>query len=164
VCQSCLTIHTDVQLHTEVPLLALPRLMNFEVSRLVLILRGTRRPDDGGIHDRASANLQPTHLQYFSDLGEQLLAELVALQQPAKLQQRRAIGNPLAPQVNSNVSPQCGAVQQRLLARIIRQVEPVPHKVHTQHALQTNWRASASTLRIVRLDNLFEAVCEPVKH
>jgi superfamily II DNA helicase RecQ len=28
------------------------------------------------------------------------------------------------------------------------------HKVHAQHALQTNWRASALTLRIVGLDNL----------
>ncbi|REG58721.1 hypothetical protein B0G80_1402 [Paraburkholderia sp. BL6669N2] len=154
VCQSRLAIHTDVQLHAEVPLLALPRLMHFGVSRLVRILCGTGRTDDGGIHNRAGAYLQSAPLQYLADPGEQLLAELVALQQPAKLQQRRAIGNAFAPQVNPNESPQCGAVQQRFLAGFIRKVEPVLHKVHAQHALQTNWRATALPLRIVWLDNL----------
>jgi hypothetical protein len=154
VCQSRLAIHTDVQLHPKVPLLTLPRLMHFGVSRLVRVLRGTGRTDDGGIHDGAGANLQATPLQYLADLGEQLLSELVALQQPAKLQQRRAIRHALAAQVNPNKSPQCGAVQQRFLAGFIRQVEPVLHKVHSQHALQTNWRATALTLPIVRLDDL----------
>jgi len=128
--------------------------MHFGISRLVRILCGTRRTDDGGIHDGAAAYLQSAPLQYLADLGEQLLAELVALQQPPELQERRTIRNALAPQVNADESPQCGAIQQRFLAGFIGQVEPVPHKVHAQHALQTHWRATALTLRIVRLDNL----------
>jgi predicted extracellular nuclease len=89
-----------------------------------------RRTDNGGIHDGAGADLQAATLQYLTYLGKQLFAELVMLKQAAKLQQRGAVRNALAAQVDPNESTQCRAVQQGFLAGYVREIEPVLHKIH----------------------------------
>src|SRR5215469_15680924 len=55
--QPALTVHTDVQLHAEIPLLALARLMHFGVTRLLLVLRRRGCTDERGIHNRATLEL-----------------------------------------------------------------------------------------------------------
>ncbi len=55
--QPRLAVHCDVQLHPEVPLLALAGLVHLGVACLVGILRRAGRTDDGGVHDRAGAHL-----------------------------------------------------------------------------------------------------------
>ena len=128
--------------------------MHFGVARFVGILRRAGRSDDGGVHNRAGAQLQPPGLQRLADRGKKLLAELVLLQQPPKPQQRRAVGHALSSQVDAHEAAQRGAVEQRFLTRLVGQVEPVLHEVHAQHALQPNGRPSVASLRIVRLDHL----------
>src|ERR1700709_309155 len=100
-----------MQLHAEVPLLALSRLMHFGVARLVHVLRGTRRTDNRGIHDRAGAAFKTLTLQYFADFGEQLRAQIVALKKATEFQQRRAIGHAFTSQVDANEASQRGAVE-----------------------------------------------------
>ena len=57
------------ELHAEVPLLALVRLVHLGVAGLVGVLRRTRRADDGGVHDRAGAHLQASRLQGLDSTG-----------------------------------------------------------------------------------------------
>ncbi len=151
--QAGLAVHADVQLHAEVPLLALAGLMHLRVTLLVLVLGGAGRTDDRGVHDRAATDLHPLGLQHLAHLGEQGLAQLVSLQQATKLQQRGRVRHPLAAQVDADKATQRRAVQQRLLARRIGQIEPVLHEVHPQHALQPHRGTTVARLRVVRLDH-----------
>lgn len=123
------------------------------------VLGRTGRTDDGGVHDGSGAHLQASSLQHLADRGEQLFAQLVLLEQAPELQQRGAIGHTLAAQVDAHEAAQCGAVEQRLFAGLIGQVEPVLHEVHAQHALESHGRAPVAGLRVVRLDDF--AQCRP---
>ncbi len=58
------------------------------------------------------------------------------------------------PRSKPHEAAQARAVQQRLLACLIGQVEPVLHEVHAQHALQPYGWASAFALGVMRLDHL----------
>jgi hypothetical protein len=80
---------------------------------------------------------------------------LVRLQQAAELQQRRGVRHALAlaAQVDADETPQRRAIEQRVLARGIGQVEPLLHEVHAQHALQAHRRATVARLGVVRLDD-----------
>jgi hypothetical protein len=80
--------------------------------------------------------------------------EPVLFQQTPELQQGGAVGYALSAQVDAHEAAQSGAVQQRFLARLIGQVEPVLHEVHPQHALQPDRRAAVAGLGVVRLDHL----------
>jgi hypothetical protein len=137
-----------------VPLLTLARLAHLGIALLVRILRRAGRTDDRCVHDRAGAQLQPSGLQHLADGGEQLLAQIVVLQQAAKLQQRGAVGHALAPQIDTHEAAQRGAVQQRFFAGLVGQVEPVLHEVHAQHALQPHGRAPVARLGVVQFDQL----------
>ena len=108
--QAGLAVHADVQLHAEVPLLALAGLVHPRVALLLGVLGRTGRTDDRRVHDRACAHLQAAGLQHLAHLGEQGFAQLVILQPAAKLQQRRRVGHPLTPQVDAHKAAQCRAV------------------------------------------------------
>lgn len=61
--QAGLAVHTDVQLHAEIPLLALAGLAHLGVARLVCILGGAGCANDGGVHDGAGVDLEASCLQ-----------------------------------------------------------------------------------------------------
>ncbi len=69
VCQPALAGHPDVQLHAEVPLLALAGLVHLRVACLVGILGRAGRANDGGVHDGAGIDLEAAGLQFLSNLG-----------------------------------------------------------------------------------------------
>ena len=154
VSQPRATVHADVHLHAEVPLPTLARLVHLGVARLVGVLGRTRRADDGGVHDRAGADLHAPCLQHLTHRGKQPLAESVLLQQAAELQQGRAVGYPLSAQIDAHEASQRGAVQQRLFAGLVCQVEPVLHEVHPQHAFEADRWTTVAGLGVVRLDHL----------
>lgn len=81
--QPRLAIHPDVQL--ESPLLALPGLAHLWISRLVCVLGPARCADDAGVHDGAGVDLEASGLQFLPHLGKQGLAELLVIEQSAKL-------------------------------------------------------------------------------
>jgi len=154
--QSALAVHPDVHLHAEVPLLALFTLVHLRVAALRLVLRRGRGGNQGGIHDGASAELQAVGLQQLPDLGEQPRADLVPLEQVAKLQQRGGIGHPLAPQVDAAKLAKGGYVVERLFAGLVGEVEPIGHKVHAQHTLQADRRAAVAGLGVMRFNQRTE--------
>lgn len=77
----------------EIPLLCLARLVHLGITRLVGVLGGAGRPDDGGVHDGSGLHLETTALQDRADLGKQGLAQLVVIEQAAKLEHRGGIGH-----------------------------------------------------------------------
>ena len=60
--QLAATVHTNVRLHAEVPLITLLRLVHLRITRLVLVLRRTRRIDDRGIDYRAKRKKVSEHI------------------------------------------------------------------------------------------------------
>lgn len=56
--QTTLAVHTDVQLHADIPLLALAGLVHLGVTCLVGVLGGAGGADDGGAHDGVSVDLE----------------------------------------------------------------------------------------------------------
>jgi hypothetical protein len=99
-------------------------------------------------------DLQAPRLQDLAHLGKQRLTQLLVLQQTAELQQRRCVGHSLASQIDSNKPPQRRAVEQRVFARGIGQVEPVLHEIHPQHPFKAHRRAAVAGLRVVRRNHL----------
>ena len=65
-----LAVHADMGLHAEVPLVAFLGLMHLGISFLRLVLRRTRRTDDGRIHDRPPVHLQALLRQILADPGK----------------------------------------------------------------------------------------------
>jgi hypothetical protein len=88
-----------MRLHAEIPLVALLRLMDLGITRLVGILGGRRRIDDRRIDDRAGGHLQSLRRQMPSHLVEQLLAQIVLLQQMAEAAHRGLVRYRLAAKV-----------------------------------------------------------------
>ncbi|MNV68963.1 hypothetical protein D3C71_1618410 [compost metagenome] len=149
-----------MRLHPEVPLVALLRLVHLRVSFAALVLGGTGRRDDRGIHDGASLQKQPLPGQMSVDLLEDVFGQVAGLQQMAEVQDRRLVGNRLQPQPRKRA--QRSDLVQGFLHRRIAQRKPVLHQMHTKHRFERIWPASTTCHRVVRLDD-FEQ-CPPGHH
>ena len=80
-----LTVHPDVGLHPEIPLVSFLGLMHLGVARLGLIFSGTRRVDDRGIDDGAAGDAQATGGEVRIHQRKDLFTETVRLQPVAEL-------------------------------------------------------------------------------
>ena len=152
VAQSRLTVHTDVQLHTEIPLLPLAGLVHLGVSGLVGVLGGAGRADDGGVHDGAGVDFDAARLQFHAHACEQGFAQLVVVEQAAEPEHGGGVGHGLATQVDANEAAQAGTVVQGFLAGQVGEVEPVLDEMDAQHALQTDGWTPIACLGVVRCD------------
>jgi len=146
-------VEPDVQLHAEVPLLALAGLVHLRISRLVGVLGRTGGADQRGVHDGSGAHLQALGFQLLVHLQKQTRAKIVGFQQTTELQQRSGIGYTPTAKINSHEPPQRGAVQQGFLAGLIGKIEPVLHEIHPQHPFQSHRGAALAGLGIVRCDH-----------
>ncbi len=152
--QPRLRIGSDVQLHAKVPVVALLGRAHLLVSAIRAVLGRGRGADDAGVYHRAFGYFQPLLRQQRIDQSEELVCELLRFEQAAKAQQRGGIRYPLAPQIDHRKPAKYSRVVQRLLARLIGQVEPQLQKVQPQHPLQPDRRATIANLRVVRFDQL----------
>ena len=122
--QPCGAVHANVRFHAKVPLSGFESLVHLWITRFVLIFGGTRCENNGGIHDGAAAQLQAVSLQQLADSGKDGCAQVVFLQQVAKVQQGGRVGYALAAQVNfAEVSKSCDVIQ-RVLTGFVCQIEP----------------------------------------
>jgi uncharacterized protein (DUF924 family) len=135
------------------PLLALARLMHFRIPRFLPVLRGRGGADQRGVYNRATLELRSARLQHPPHLGEDSLAQLVLFQQVPELEQRRRVWRGFTAQVNAHKTAQAETVVQRLFAREVGEVEPVLHKMNSQHPLQRDRRSAVAAFRVLRLDN-----------
>ena len=145
-------VHADVGLHTEVPLAALFSLVHLRVARFVLVLGGAGRGNDGGVHDGAPAQGQAIGQQQLAYLGKDGFAQIVGLQQVAKVQQCGGVGHALAAQVNAAKCAKAVGVVQRVFAGHVRQVKPVGNTVHAQHGGQRTRGSAVARFGVVGLD------------
>jgi len=145
-------IRSDVQLHSEVPILALAGLLHLRVASRTRVLGRTRRRDDGCVHDGTRAQQQPPFFQQASDRIEDRLSQPMALQQVAKAQNRALIRHHLVAQLHPRETPHRFAIVNRIFRLRVRQIEPLLQEVNPQHLLHSQRLSSVARLRIVRCD------------
>ena len=96
-----LGVHADVRLHTEIPLVALARLMHLRVARAGRVLGRRRRVNNGRVHDRARANADAAAVQVMVDRVQHRHAQIVPLQQVAEVQDGRLVRRRRPPKIDS---------------------------------------------------------------
>jgi hypothetical protein len=100
-----LAVHADMQLHSEIPLLTFAGLVHLRAACFGCILGRPWRRDDGGIDNSAAGHLHPTGGKVLVHTVEQRIAEVVPLQQMAKVQDGGFIGYRLAAEVDADEAP-----------------------------------------------------------
>lgn len=144
-------IHAHVRLHAEVPVVAFLRLMHVRIAFLVAVLCRRRCRNQGGVHDRPLAHDQTFAGQVHVDFIEDPTRQIVLLQQPTELQQRRRIWRRFVCQIDADETTNGLAVVDRIFDSLVRQTEALLGDVHAQHALQAHRRAASPiALRVVR--------------
>jgi len=139
---SALAIAADVCLHAKLPLIAFARLMHLRIARLGMIFRGTRRTDNTGIDDGAAGDTRSHFLQVLANRLKQSVAQMMALQQMAKLKDRTLVRHRLPAQIDPSEATHGPGFVQHFLCPRVRQVEPVLKKIDAQHPLQSDrWAA-----------------------
>ena len=134
------TVNTNVGLHAKVPLITLLGLVHIRITLLllvlVLVLGGTRRADNTGIDDGASAYLQTIFLQVFIDQIKQSILQIWSSIKWRNLQ------------IDTHELSHGAGVVQNFLGSRIGEIEPVLQEVDAQHSLYDANRSAASPLWI----------------
>ena len=95
------SIHANISLHFEIPMVPLLSLAHLRVALLLLVLRRTGRNDDGGINDGAAtvheASLFKTGIQFCKEL----FAYMVVLKELTEMLKGRRIRNLLFTKVDT---------------------------------------------------------------
>jgi len=133
-------VDTNVNLHAEVPLVALPGLVHFWITLAALILGGTRCRNNAGIHDAAFAQYQAILFQVLVHFFEQYLAKAVAFQKMTELEDRGFVRQAIQLQTGE-VTHGLDLVQ-RIFHRRVAEVVKELHAVNPQHGRQrVRWPA-----------------------
>jgi len=143
VYQARFSVHADVALHREVPLLALLALPHLRVAFTAAVPGRTRRRDQRGIDHRAALEHQTLGAQQLVDRLQDLFGQLVLLQYMAEPQDGRFVGQPVIPTAQPGEVPEQRHIVQRVFHRRVRQVEPLLHEVNAQHRL--HWKRRSAT-------------------
>jgi len=69
---------------------------------MLLVLRGTRRSNEGGIDQRSLTHQQAALFEHRVDLGEHRLRQVIGFQQMAKPHQGGRVGHALLAKINSH--------------------------------------------------------------
>ena len=101
-------VGADVQLHAEVPVLALAGLLHLGVARRGRVLGRTRRRDDGRVHDGSRAQQEPALFKQSRNRVEDALGEPVLLEQVAKAQNRTLVRHHVVAQFHPGALQLCG--------------------------------------------------------
>ena len=88
------------------------------------------------------------------DCFKECLVQIVFLQKPPELEQRRCIRGIFLKEINPDESAHGIAVVDRILNAFIRQIEPALKQIHPQHLFNSLRRSATLSARIIRLDIL----------
>jgi len=150
-------VDTDVHLHSEKPLVALACLVRFRVPLAFGVLGRARRRYNAGIDDAAFAHYQAVIAQVAVDLVEYFLAQLLALQDTAEIEDRGLVGQRLLQAQSGKPAHRLDFVKRVFHAWIAQAIQPL-HAENPQHGFQWIRRAAVSALRIVVLQLLDQPV------
>lgn len=147
-------VHAQMRLHPEVPLAPLGGLVHLRVPRLIRILGGTWRVNDGGIHDGARRDGEAAGTKVGIDGLKECRAELMSFQQVPEPADGGLIRHRFRAEINPGEGAHGSRVVQGLFDRRVRQIEPLLEEIDTHHPLQPH-RAAPRALgfRIHRLDD-----------
>ena len=151
-------VYAHMQLRTEEPLVALPGLVHLGVALALRVLRGRRRVDDRRVHDGAAVHHPAMLFEEFPARRKVPLAQSVVVDELAELAQRRRVWHALRREVQSHELPHGIAVVDRVLNRLVRQVEPRRQQVHPEHYLNATRRTATVILVVVRLDHRHDLI------
>jgi len=154
--EAAFAIHADVDLHPEVPLLALAGLVHLRIPLLLLVLGGAGCRDQGGIDDRALLHRHAVGLEVGFDHLKDLFAEIMLLQQVLERENRGLIRDSVADQLDARKAAHGGHLDQGFFHRWIAEVVPLLQKMDPQHRLQRVRRPSslAAGPGVVGLDQI----------
>ena len=150
--QTRLSVHANVRLHAEVPLVAFLDLVHLGVALTFVVLGGTGRRNQGGIFDRAGLEHQAFGRQRGVDGGQQLSAQVVRFEQVAKAQDRAFIGQAGDARIELRKLAVQRDVMQSLFHGRIRQTKPLLHEANTQQGEHRKRRPTGLARRRMRLN------------
>jgi hypothetical protein len=147
-----------VRFHAEIPLISLLRLAHLRVALVLFVLRRGRRRDQRRIHDRAAAQQRATRFQMLFHGREDRFRQIVAFEQMAEVEDRRLVGNGIAPEVEPRERAHRLNIVKRFLGAGIGELIPLLQAINTQHCRQRKCPPPAlrTHLRIERIDHRFE--------
>jgi hypothetical protein len=93
--QAAVGVHSDVRLHPEEPLVALPGLMHPRVPLALGVLGGARRRDDRGVNDAAALEKQALARQQRADRPQDVIGQVIGFEQVPEVQDGRLVRNRL---------------------------------------------------------------------
>jgi len=151
-------VYAHMQLRTEKPLVFLPDLVHLRVALALRVLRGRRRVDDRRVHDGAAMHHPAMLLEEFPARRKVPLAQSVVVDEPAELAQRRRVRHAFRREVHSHELPHGIVVVDRVLNRLVRQVEPRRQQVHLEHYFNAPRRKAPVNFAVVWLDHRYDLI------
>ena len=127
-------IHTNVHLHSEVPLVTFSGLVHLRITLAALILGGARRRDNGGVDNAAFTQHQAVFLQVLVHFFEQRFAQTMALQKMSELKDGGFVRQTVQLQARK-VSHGFDLVQGVFHGRVTEIIKEL-HAVNAQHCRQ----------------------------
>ncbi len=122
------SIHANVALHAKRPLIALFGLMHLEIAFLVVVLCRRRRRDDGGVHNRYIADLDPLRLEMRVHRRQNLFAYSFVPDERTEFADRRLIRRGFCSEVDPDKFAHRLAVVETILSLWVRQIKPCSRK------------------------------------
>ena len=149
-------VDSGMDLHPEIPLVALPGLVHLWIALPLFVFGGAGCRDQGGINDGALLHRHAPCDEAGFDGLKDLLAQIMFLQQLAEGQDRRLIGDPIADQLDASKAAHGGHLDQRIFHRWITEAVPLLQQVNPQHGGQRIRRPAAflAGLGVVGFDQL----------
>ena len=133
--------HTNVGLHSKVPLLALFGLVHLGVALAILVLRRTRCRDQRSIYHRTGLEQQSLAAHQVVDQREYLLGQRVLLEQMTKSKNSGFVGQLDVPAQTGKL-PKQGHIVQGFFHRWVRKGEPLLHEMDAQHCFYRKRRSA----------------------
>ena len=150
--QPCSSIHSNMALHSEAPFVALLCLVHLGIALLFRVLGRTRCIDDCRIDDRVAPHDMTGFHHDAVDCFKECLVQIVLLQKPPELEQRRCIRSIFLKEINPHEFAHGIAIVDSVLNAFVRQDEPALKQIHPQHLFNSLRRTAALSARIIRRD------------
>jgi hypothetical protein len=155
--QAAVHDRADMDLHTEVPLVALLGGMYLGVSGLVGILGRRRGVDKGGIHHGAALDQLFPLGEHVVDRVHQLRGQLMRFKEMPEIEGRGLVRQGVLDEFQAGKTAHGFDLVQGIFHPGIGQTEPIRHEVGAQHATQGLGLTSAfAGLGVVGLDYGFQ--------
>ena len=148
--QARISVHANVRLHAEVPLVTFLGLVYLGVAPAAAVPGRSGRRNQRGVHHGASLEHQAALDQLGVDGGQNLLAQLVLFEDVAKPQDGALIGQP----GDARIQPGKLAVQRDVIQGLfhgrVRVAKQLLQQVDAQHHLGGEWWAPCLARRRMR--------------